>query len=170
MAGKIVQSKGRFSLPAIGGFLLAVAVGLAAVTSGVGSYWEWWSFRPGFVSSMGRLWRDPGRRYFPHRLPFDPAGCCPTRFYLVRLRVADRPFDRYYPWSHWRLAQSVPPIHDITTDTENPPGFVSSYCCGRTPIRPFTEDGMWPPNNGPPIRILPLWFFPFRRIRSLNGP
>jgi uncharacterized protein (DUF1499 family) len=28
-------------------------------------------------------------------------------------------------WSWWRTAQTVPPIHDITTDTENPPVFVS---------------------------------------------
>jgi len=28
-------------------------------------------------------------------------------------------------WSWWRTAQRVPAIHDITTDTENPPAFVS---------------------------------------------
>lgn len=27
--------------------------------------------------------------------------------------------------SHWRLARSVPPIHDIITGTENPPAFVA---------------------------------------------
>lgn len=27
------------------------------------------------------------------------------------------------PWTYLRTAQSVPPIHDITTDTENPPEF-----------------------------------------------
>ena len=31
----------------------------------------------------------------------------------------------YVPYSHWRLAQSVPPIHDITTDTDNPPAFIA---------------------------------------------
>ncbi len=29
------------------------------------------------------------------------------------------------PWSHLRLARSLPPIHDITTDTGDPPEFVS---------------------------------------------
>jgi uncharacterized protein (DUF1499 family) len=29
------------------------------------------------------------------------------------------------PWSQLRRARSVPPIHDITTDTENPPAFVA---------------------------------------------
>ncbi|GHC16775.1 DUF1499 domain-containing protein [Aidingimonas halophila] len=27
------------------------------------------------------------------------------------------------PWLHWQRAQDAPPIHDITTDTENPPAF-----------------------------------------------
>jgi uncharacterized protein (DUF1499 family) len=27
------------------------------------------------------------------------------------------------PWLHWQRAQGVPPIHDITTDTEDPPAF-----------------------------------------------
>ncbi len=31
----------------------------------------------------------------------------------------------YVPWHYRRLARSVPPIDDITTDTENPPAFVA---------------------------------------------
>ncbi len=27
------------------------------------------------------------------------------------------------PWVHWQRAQQAPPIHDITTDTEDPPAF-----------------------------------------------
>ncbi|WP_104203859.1 DUF1499 domain-containing protein [Billgrantia saliphila] len=29
------------------------------------------------------------------------------------------------PWTYWQRAQSTPPIHDITTDLENPPEFVA---------------------------------------------
>ncbi|MCA8863381.1 MULTISPECIES: DUF1499 domain-containing protein [unclassified Halomonas] len=29
----------------------------------------------------------------------------------------------YIPWQHWQRAQQVPAIHDITTDTQNPPAF-----------------------------------------------
>jgi len=29
------------------------------------------------------------------------------------------------PWYYWRTAQRLPAIHDLTTDTENPPRFVS---------------------------------------------
>ena len=66
------------------------------------------------------------------RLPYpSPASSCPgARFHgsgssspfpassLVFLFVG-------ILWSWWHTAQSVPAIHDITTDTENPPAFVS---------------------------------------------
>lgn len=29
----------------------------------------------------------------------------------------------YMPWQYWQRAQQVPAIHDITTDTQNPPAF-----------------------------------------------
>ncbi|SNY96915.1 DUF1499 domain-containing protein [Halomonas sp. hl-4] len=29
----------------------------------------------------------------------------------------------YMPWQHWQRAQQAPVIHDITTDTQNPPTF-----------------------------------------------
>lgn len=41
-------------------------------------------------------------------------------------------FSFYLPFSQWQTAQSVPPIHDITTDLDNPPAFVA--------IRPLREN------------------------------
>src|SRR5437899_4545527 len=32
----------------------------------------------------------------------------------------------YVPWHYDRVRKTVPPIHDITTDTENPPAFVAA--------------------------------------------
>lgn len=31
----------------------------------------------------------------------------------------------YVPWSYWQAGQRGPRIHDITTDTDNPPGFAA---------------------------------------------
>ncbi len=45
-------------------------------------------------------------------------------------------------WSWWHTAQQVPAIHDITTDTEDPPRFVS--------ILPIRQDAANPPNYGGP--------------------
>jgi uncharacterized protein (DUF1499 family) len=44
------------------------------------------------------------------------------------------------PWSYLRAAQRVPPIHDITTDTGNPPAFVA--------ILPLRADASNPPEYG----------------------
>ncbi len=126
MVGNIVQSKGRLSLPAIGGFLLAVAAGLAAVSAGVGSHWGWWSFRTGFVILR---WAAYGGIL---AAVISLTGCLLTRPGAARRGFIWSVFGLLIalsivivPWSYWRLAQSVPPIHDITTDTENPPGFVA---------------------------------------------
>jgi uncharacterized protein (DUF1499 family) len=46
----------------------------------------------------------------------------------------------YVPWSWKRKAGSVPPIHDITTDTINPPHFVA--------VLPHRADAANPPSYG----------------------
>lgn len=106
--------------------LLAVACGVMAMLAGFGSRWGWWHFRTGFsmltwaayggiavaVLSLIALVRTrPGgaRR-----------GLLLALFALVAglLLVG-------IPWSWRAKARSVPPIHDISTDTENPPQFVA---------------------------------------------
>jgi hypothetical protein len=44
---------------------------------------------------------------------------------MALLGLAVAAVTAYLPLSHWRLARSVPPIHDIITGTENPPAFVA---------------------------------------------
>jgi uncharacterized protein (DUF1499 family) len=44
------------------------------------------------------------------------------------------------PWSYLRTARSVPPIHDITTDIENPPQFLA--------VRPLRADDPNPATYG----------------------
>ena len=48
----------------------------------------------------------------------------------------------YVPWSFQRKARSVPPIHDITTDTERPPEFVA--------VLPARADASNPPEYAGP--------------------
>ena len=108
------------------GFILAILSGLAEFLSGLGSRWEWWHFRTGFVilrwAAYGgfaaaivalaglMLNLREGRRW-----GFIFSVCS----LLVGLAVFGIPF------SWWQTAKQVPPIHDLTTDTENPPVFVS---------------------------------------------
>lgn len=101
---------------------LALAAGLLLLLSGPGTRMGWWDFRTGFtmmqwaayggiaaalVAAAGfALSRGMGRAV---------AG--------VALVVALAAF--YLPWSFRQEARKYPPIHDVTTDTEDPPVFVA---------------------------------------------
>ncbi len=111
---------------AITGVILAVLAAVAEVSAGFGSRWGLWYFRTGFIilrwaayggivasliSFMSCILTRPGTK---HRgLIWSIIGL------VIGLLVLG------IPWSYWRTAQSVPPIHDITTDTENPPDFAA---------------------------------------------
>jgi uncharacterized protein (DUF1499 family) len=108
------------------GFGLAVLTTLAVTLAGFGSRWGWWDFRTGFtvmqwgayggllaaaVSLIGTVAARPGKS----RRGFFPAVIGLVLAFLVVV----------VPWQWKQTAMRVPPIHDITTDTENPPTFVS---------------------------------------------
>jgi uncharacterized protein (DUF1499 family) len=111
---------------ALGGFLIALIAGLCLLLAGLGSRLQWWDFRPAFTllrwaaygglvaalfSLVGAIRARPGgpRRGFALALVGLVVG-------LVVVAI---------PWQWWQTAQRVPPIHDITTDTETPPAFVA---------------------------------------------
>lgn len=110
---------------AVAAAVLALLVGLVAILAGFGSRWGIWHFRTGFtllrwaayggiatllLSIVAVVRTRPGgpRRGLP-LAAFALLACA--------LFVA-------VPYSWQRKAASVPRIHDITTDTENPPAFV----------------------------------------------
>lgn len=47
----------------------------------------------------------------------------PTSAFIAALVIISAAALLYVPWQHWQRAQTVPPIHDITTDMQNPPSF-----------------------------------------------
>ena len=115
--------KGRI---AVVGFLIAIAAAIAAMLAGLSTRWGWWEYRTGFqilrwavyaaiagaaVSLLGvglALRVPPPRR----------GGVILALLGLVIGLVT-----LYVPWQWRRTAERVPPIHDITTDLEDPPPF-----------------------------------------------
>ena len=108
------------------GFGLALLAGLAVILAGLGSRWGWWDFRTGFsvmkwggfgglaaaaVLLVGSILVRPGRSRRGFMLGL--AGLV-ISFVVVGVLLQ-------WLWT----AKHVPPIHDITTDTENPPAFVA---------------------------------------------
>ncbi|HUP01799.1 MAG TPA: DUF1499 domain-containing protein [Gemmatimonadota bacterium] len=109
---------------AILGFSLAILAVLAAALSGLGTRWGWWDFRAGFgvlqwavygsllaaaVCLLGAILTRPGS---------GRGGLV-----LAALGLGIALVTAYVPWQWRRTAETVPPIHDITTDLENPPVF-----------------------------------------------
>lgn len=113
----------RFALASLG---LALFAALLGALGGFGARWGLWHFRTGFqllewavylaiaalvvgLIAVVRTRPGHGRRGLSLALIA----------IVVALAVA------YVPWSWRRTARSVPPIHDITTDLDNPPEFAA---------------------------------------------
>jgi uncharacterized protein (DUF1499 family) len=105
---------------------LAVLCVLAAMLAGFGHRWDWWDFRVGFsvlrwsvyvahgalaLALVGAVFTAVKRSWRVFALAIAGASIA-----LAVIAV---------PWTYMRTARSVPPIHDITTDTANPPVFVA---------------------------------------------
>ncbi len=161
MAMNLRQKLGVYMLPT--SLVLAIIAVLMAMVAGFGSRWEWWNFRTGFsmlrwaanvglaaaaVSIAGLLlsWKVSWGKRIPSLCGFLVAA--------VLVGVL---------WSWWHTAQLVPPIHDITTDTENPPQFVS--------ILPLQKDA---PNTaeygGPEIAAKQKAAYPDLAPQSVSSP
>ena len=124
------------------GFALACLAALAAMAAGFGHRWEWWGVSDGFtilrwaayvglgvvgVSLIGCVLARPGgpRRGLNWALLGIAVG-------LVSAGI---------PWSQLRMARSVPPIHDITTDIANPPLFAALLLLREGAPNPATYGG-----------------------------
>jgi uncharacterized protein (DUF1499 family) len=108
------------------GLGLALACGLAELLAGLGYRWDWWHFRSGIQIMRWSASIDlaavvltlaatiPAYRHGARRaLATSLAGLA------LSLIVAGPPL--YY----WRTVERVPRIHDISTDTDNPPRYVA---------------------------------------------
>lgn len=109
---------------AAAGLALAVLAGITEAFAGLGSRWGWWYFTTGFVmlrwaavcglaAALLSLAGGVAVRHSTQRAALYMA----VSGILIGLVVAG------IPWSWMRTAQQVPRIHDITTDTADPPLF-----------------------------------------------
>lgn len=147
MTTKVWKEELQYHAPypaiALAGFGLAVAAAVAAVLSGVGSRWGWWYFGTGFTILLAAagiglvgtvveavsalLVRGPKAR---HIFIVALSGI------IIGLLATGIP-------AYWmRTAYRMPAIHDITTDMNDPPAFVS--------IMPLRQDAANPAAYGGP--------------------
>jgi len=128
------------ALLALGIAILAAAMLLLA---GPGTQWGWWHFRTGFglmrwaayggaaaavVGLAAALHARSGSRW-------RGVGLASAALVIGLMTIG-------IPWQWQRVAAEVPPIHDISTDTEDPPAFIA--------IVPLRADAPNPPEYAGP--------------------
>ncbi|CAN5646966.1 hypothetical protein BH23PSE2_BH23PSE2_02920 [soil metagenome] len=105
-------------------FVLSVLSAALLLVAGPGTRLEWWSFRTGFTLMRWAAYLGLG-----------VAGLAMLGLLLPRVRraqtglllaaLAIAAIVAWVPWHGLRQARTLPPIHDISTDTVDPPAFVA---------------------------------------------
>ena len=108
------------------GFGIALASGVAALLAGLGVRWGWWDYRGGFLILRIAVW--------------SAMAAAAISVYAIVVTLRDRRRRAIVfgihgliisalvfgvPWYLVNQSRQLPPIHDITTDTERPPAFVA---------------------------------------------
>ena len=124
--GASIRTKGGSSLIARSGFFVAVTAGLAALLSGLGSRSGLWDYRTGISvlrwASYGGI---SGAALSLIGILASLRIVTVRSFLLALLGVLMGGFLTGL-MLHWKqVAETVPRIHDISTDTGNPPEFVA---------------------------------------------
>jgi uncharacterized protein (DUF1499 family) len=125
----------------VSGLVVAMVCALVASLAGLGSRWGWWHFRVSFQILTGAAYGGLTASVVSlagvvmalrsdWRLGLLP-GCVGLVLGLAVVGV---------PLQLKQAAQRVPPIHDITTDTQNPPAFKA--------VLPLRKDATNPADYG----------------------
>lgn len=116
----------------VAGFLVwcgasfAILAAVAAALAGFGHQWGWWRFQTGFLVLQGATYGALGAAAIGLVAFLSAVLMRRGRLMLAAAAIMVASLGTVaVPLSHVQSAGSVPPIHDITTDTEDPPAFVA---------------------------------------------
>ena len=131
----------RLGVPCLG---LALLCALAAAASGFGHRWDLWGYGTGFFILRWAAYFGLGTAAMSICLGLYALF---TRAWLglalAALALAIGLASAGVPWTFLKQARKAPPIHDISTDTENPPRFVA--------ILALRAGAEIPPEHGGPL-------------------
>jgi len=113
-------------VPAALGFALSMIAITGAMGAGVGTRLGWWNFRAGFkILNWAAYFGIAGMALSLGGAILTRPGSGRRGFLLAVAGIVLGALAFGVPGNWYRIAKQVPMIHDITTDTENPPVFVS---------------------------------------------
>lgn len=122
--------------------VLAIGDAIAGLFAGIGYRLDLWDYRDGIGALMYVFWLAAGTAALASLATILGAttgrtGAIATG--LIALLIAG--ITAYIPWSLRQTVRRVPPIHDISTDTVNPPRFVRVAGLRKKTDHPVTYDG-----------------------------
>lgn len=111
----------------VGAVIVALAVILMAL-GGLGSRWGWWYFTTGFALLKWAAYAAIAAAILTVAAALLVRGARRNRSLAVAAVSGAVAFGIVsVPWRMLRAARALPPIHDITTDTNDPPAFVALH-------------------------------------------
>lgn len=122
---------------------LAIAVAALALVSSFGTRWDWWDFPTGFSILRWAAYGGIAVAALSLVALYRTRPGAPRQgLWLALFAFVLSAATFVVPWQVQRMGQRLPPIHDITTDTEDPPEFVE--------IVPLRADAPNPAEYGGP--------------------
>ncbi len=148
--------------PAYIPLLLAIIASLLLLMSGPGARMELWEFRTGFQLMRWAAYIGLIASAISVVMLLLPRVRRQGRASLL-VAVALGLVVAFVPWSGMQRARSVPPIHDISTDTKRPPEFVA--------ILPLRVDASNPVDyGGPEVAAAQLGAYPDLQTHRMDAP
>lgn len=123
------------------GMVVALASGLAMALSGIGYQLGLWHFRTGFTIIRWSFWIGAGAGVVALLGLILSRGKPPKILAAALVGIVVGAVVAYVPWSWKQTLDAHPYIHDITTDTENPPAFVAVKALRKEGDHPVEYDG-----------------------------
>ncbi len=141
-ARDVVRAPGGFKVKlATAGLVIAVSCAAAAIFSGVGYRLGLWHFRTGFAILQWAFWGALAAALISLAALIVGRNAKPGVLYVGLLGLLIAIVTAYIPWSYKRTVSTVPYIHDITTDVDNPPEFVAARTLRKEGDHPVAYDG-----------------------------
>lgn len=110
--------------PAHVALLIGVAAALLLLVAGPGTRLQWWDFRGGFQLMRWAAYTGlagAALALVMLLLPATRRAALPSLLLALGLGLGVA----FVPWNGMRQARALPPIHDISTDMQQPPAFVA---------------------------------------------
>ena len=141
--GRLPSLSKLVNVLSLAGRAVAIGCALAALGAGLGHRFGWWHYRAGIAALAYVFWIAAGAAVLCAAAAILAAASGNARraLFVSLAGAAIAGVTAWVPYSLRMTANSVPPIHDITTDLADPPEFVRVAKLRNPGDNPVAYDG-----------------------------